>query len=721
MPGTSQRLELWGGVECTVNRVGDEHFDQLELNGHARRPDDLRLFADLGIAALRYPVLWERTERDGESKRDWRFADERLPLIRELGMRPIVGLVHHGSGPLGTSLLEDSFATGLARFAHAVAERFPWVEEWTPVNEPLTTARFSALYGHWYPHMRDECAFARAVVVQCRAVVLAMHAIHQVVPHARLVQTEDIGTTHSTPRLAYQAEFENERRWLSLDLLSGRIDERHRFWRWFRDRGVEETDLRFFLDHPCPPDVVGVNHYLTSDRFLDDHCDRYRPELHGGNDRDAYVDLSAWRVLARPPEGVAGALRAAWERFRLPVAITESHNGCTREEQLRWLAEGWRAADELGSNGIDVRAVTVWSLLGTFGWNRLVTERGGLYEPGAFDVRGRVPRPTALAAMARSLAAAGEWRSPLLADRGWWRRDRDRLEHPPYGDAPHARRRRPGPPLVITGASGTLGRELVRQCELRAIDHRALSRVDLDITDPEAVSAVLDELRPWGVANASGYVRVDDAETDDAACFSVNVDGSRVLAEACAARGIRLAGFSSDLVFDGGVGRPYVEDDPVAPLSVYGRSKALAESATQAAHPEALVIRTSAFFGPSDDANFVTRALARLAAGADVVAADDAAVSPTYVPDLVSACLDLLVDGGGGLWHLANDGAETWAELARAAAVRAGLPPRVIGVSTHELGLAAPRPLFSALGSRRGLLLPPLDDALGRYVAARAA
>ena len=83
--------------------------------------------------------------------------------------------------------------------------------------------------------------------------------------------------------------------------------------------------------------------------------------------------------------------------------------------------------------------------------------------------------------------------------------------------------------------------------------------------------------------------------------------------------------------------------------------------------------------------------------------------------------LDLLIDGAAGIWHLANDGTVTWADLARAAAVRAGLPRRVIGISTRELGLAAPRPLFSALGSRRALLLPPLDDALARYVTARAA
>ena len=167
-------LELWGGHECTVNRIGDRFFDQTVRSGHQDRLGDLALFADLGIKALRYPVLWERTSPHRPNDHDWSWTDTRLAEIKRLGMRAIAGLTHHGSGPRYTHLLDAGFAGGLAAHARATAERYPWIEDWTPVNEPLTTARFSALYGHWYPHAHDEGAFFSALLNQIDAIRLSM-------------------------------------------------------------------------------------------------------------------------------------------------------------------------------------------------------------------------------------------------------------------------------------------------------------------------------------------------------------------------------------------------------------------------------------------------------------------------------------------------------------------------------------------------------------------
>jgi dTDP-4-dehydrorhamnose reductase len=105
--------------------VGEEYFDQLERNGHAKRLDDLDLFAELGIRTMRYPVLWERIAPNGLEQADWSWATERLGRMQELGIRPIVGLVHHGSGPRHTSLIDPAFAEGLAKLLKRLLSAFP--------------------------------------------------------------------------------------------------------------------------------------------------------------------------------------------------------------------------------------------------------------------------------------------------------------------------------------------------------------------------------------------------------------------------------------------------------------------------------------------------------------------------------------------------------------------------------------------------------------------
>ena len=258
----SADLELWGGLEATVNRVRDDYFSQMEQNGHDGRISDLDRFASLGITALRYPVLWELVAPDGLDKADWSWTDERLPALRSLGIEPIAGLVHHGSGPRDTSLLDPAFPEKLAAYAGAVARRYPWLEQYTPVNEPCTTARFCALYGLWYPHERSDRAFVRALLNQCKGTVLAMQAIRAVNPRARLIQTDDLGKTYSTPEMAWQADFYNDRRWLPWDLLCGMVGPDHALWRYLRDSGASADELEWFRDNPCPPDVIGVNYYI---------------------------------------------------------------------------------------------------------------------------------------------------------------------------------------------------------------------------------------------------------------------------------------------------------------------------------------------------------------------------------------------------------------------------------------------------------------------------
>jgi dTDP-4-dehydrorhamnose reductase len=723
----SSSLQLWGGLECTVNRVRDQYFSQMDRNGHAERLQDLERFASLGIRAIRYPVLWERTAPDGVDSADWSWSDERLPVLQQLGVTPIVGLVHHGSGPRHTSLVSPDFPEKLAEYAGAVARRYPWVEYWTPVNEPCTTARFSGLNGVWYPHDTSEEGFIRALINQCRAVVLSMRAIRAVNPNAKLVQTDDLSRTYGTPEMAEIANFFNERRWLAWDMLCGKIDPDHALWDYLIENGAGADELLWFKDNTCPPDIIGVNYYITSERWLDHRAERY-PASHRTTYRGVpHADIECPRVLATPTPGIGPLLQETWDRYGLPVAVTEAHIDANREDQLRWLVEIWNAAKKVQQGGADIRAVTVWALLGSFDWNCLVTECKGYYESGPFDVRGPQPRPTAVATLMRELASGRPLSHPVLQGQGWWRRPGRFLAKPVATRTAVADIAERGAfrstfpqPILITGATGTLGRAFARICERRNLAYHVLTRQEMDIADPASVEAAIVRFKPWAIINAGGYVRVDDAEGDIQRCMRENAHGPTVLALAAIRHALRFMTFSSDLVFDGTQDRPYIESDKTAPLGVYGRSKADAERRVLDSDPQALVIRTSAFFGPWDEHNFVTQALAALDAGRPFAAASDQVVSPTYVPDLVNVCLDLLIDRECGLWHLTNGAALSWADLARRACAAAGVDAAGLEERTGaELGLRAPRPRNSAMSSERGLLLPSFDDALARYLRER--
>jgi dTDP-4-dehydrorhamnose reductase len=715
---------LWAGVEATVNRVGNNYSDQIERSGHALRLSDLDRLASLGVKTVRYPVLWERTAPCSLDDPDWRWADERLNYLRQLGITPIVGLLHHGSGPAYTNLLDPEFPEKLARFAAAVAQRFPWVEDYTPVNEPLTTARFSCLYGHWYPHKREPLLFAKAMLAQCRATILAMREIRQVNPGARLIQTEDLGKTYSTPPLAYQAHFENERRWLTFDLLSGSLNRRKRLWQYLRHVGIKTEELQWFLDNPLPPDILGLNHYVTSQRFLDHRLARYPVSCRGGNGQQTYADVEAVRAHPAAMLDPKSLIKEAWNRYQRPLAITEAHLACTREEQLRWFKEIWNAAQSLRNEGVDIRAVTAWSAFGSFDWNSLLTQDNGCYESGVFDLRSTVPRPTALAKMMQTLAAGEDFDHPVLDSSGWWRRF-DRMHPRAASDDSHeisasvrhtSSKGFLGRALLITGATGTLGKAFARICEQRGLSYYLLTRQQLDIAEPESVRAAVERFEPWAIVNAAGYVRVDDAEREVDRCMRENVSGPANLATVCADREIPLVTFSSDLIFDGRKDEAYVERDQGSPLNVYGLSKARAEEEVLRQYSEALVIRTSAFFGPWDEYNFVHAVLRTLSMGNHFVAADDVTISPTYVPHLVNAVLDLLIDGERGVWHLANGGAATWAEFAKLVAEMGGSNRAYVrGRPNASLSLAAQRPSFSALASERGLLMPSLEQGLENY------
>lgn len=183
-------IEIWGGIECTLNRVQEKYLDQLKYTGHYTRGEcDIDLIASLQIKMLRYPLLWEKHMQQEHTIIDWTFAEKSLNQLKKHGITPIAGLVHHGSGPCYVNFFDGSFEEGLAFYAKKVAENFPWLEYYTPVNEPLTTARFCGLYGYWYPHETNNYSFYKILLSECKATVMAMKAIRTINPDAKLIQT----------------------------------------------------------------------------------------------------------------------------------------------------------------------------------------------------------------------------------------------------------------------------------------------------------------------------------------------------------------------------------------------------------------------------------------------------------------------------------------------------------------------------------------------------
>lgn len=710
-------LSIWAGIECTINRVQDSYFDQLDY-AHFYTHLPIDKLSDLGIEKLRFPILWEKHQPTLEGEIDWSWADTHLNKLNAMDIEPIAGLVHHGSGPAFTHLLDPQFPYLLAAYAKQVATRFPHINYYTPVNEPLTTARFSGLYGLWFPHHKKDASFLLMLLHQLKGVVLAMQEIRKINPCAKLVQTEDLSKIYSTPKLSYQAKFENKRRWLTYDLLSGKVNEAHPLWKFItKKHGIPVELFRFFTENVMVPDVFGFNYYVTSERYLDENLQNYPAHTHGGNGRHRYADVEAVRVQINENTGIKMLLTEAWERYKQPIAVTEVHLHCHREEQLRWFKHVWDNCVELRKEGIDIRGVTSWALFGSFGWDKLLTKPRGNYEPGVFDIRNGSARATALAAFIKDRTTRDIKSISIENESGWWSRD-TRFLYPKLPTPEHklfepAKGRMP---LLILGRNGTLGKAFAKLCTLRAIPFVLLNRQECDITQAPAIRSALDEYKPWAVINAAGYVKVDDAETETEQCFEINERGSILLAEACNERKTKLVTFSTDLVFNGKKNETYTETDKVNPLNVYGASKAFAERAIKEIDPTALIIRTSAFFGPWDKYNFLHWVETRLRNNEEVPVAKNVFVSPTYVPDLVHATLDLLIDNEKGIWHLVNQGVTTWADLAFGVAKRYRLNEALIKpMNREEMNLPAERPLFSALGSEKGALLPALEYALERY------
>lgn len=365
----TQRFIFATGIECSYPTIhtadGIKRRDQMEECGHYKRwREDLQLTFDIGIRFLRYgpPYYKMHTSADGF---DWSFTDEVMPVMREMGIVPIIDLCHFGVPDWVGDFQNPDFPALFARFARAFAERYPWVRFYTPVNEMYIAAEFSAFYGWWNECLSTHEAFVTALKHIVRANVEAMVAILETRRDALFIQSESSEYTHpSNPDLADEAEMLNERRFLSLDLnyarrvSSGMYD-------YLMDNGMTEDEYIFFLRHNLREHCIIGNDYYASNEHL----------LINENDR----------VFAGSVFGYYIVTNDYCDRYNLPAMCTETN--MVGEEAEKWLWKTWANIVRLRHDGRPICGMTWYSLTDQIDWDTALREDNGRVHPvGLFDL-----------------------------------------------------------------------------------------------------------------------------------------------------------------------------------------------------------------------------------------------------------------------------------------------------------------------------------------------
>jgi dTDP-4-dehydrorhamnose reductase len=276
--------------------------------------------------------------------------------------------------------------------------------------------------------------------------------------------------------------------------------------------------------------------------------------------------------------------------------------------------------------------------------------------------------------------------------------------------------------VLVTGAGGMLGQDVVSACRRKGADVVALTRAQLDITDGPAVDKAVGTHRPDVVVNCAAWTDVDGAEDHEREATRVNSEGAGLVAVAAAEVGAAILHPSSDYVFDGKKRSPYVESDPTGPLSAYGRSKLAGETSVAAVNRRHLVVRSSWLFGAAGR-NFVETMLQLADRQSEVLVVSDQVGCPTYTVHLAEAIARLVEGEAYGVHHVAASGSCSWFEFAQEIFDQSGVECRVMGASTRMLARKAPRPPYSALESERpdAIRLPGWREGLSEYLRERKA
>jgi beta-glucosidase len=359
------------GIENSAPTIkgGRLRVDEMERCAHyARFREDFELVRETGITFLRYGVPLHKVFL-APDRFDWSFADEAFAVLREMRIVPVVDLCHFGVPDWIGNFQNPDFPALFATYARAFAERFPWVQLYTPVNEMYICATFSARYGWWNEQLSSEQAFVNALKHIVKANVLAMRAILEVRPDAIFIQSESSEYYHAeSPDAIKPAEIMNSERFLSLDLNYGRRVESE-MYEYLMDNGMTRDEYHFFLDntlkHHC---IMGNDYYITNEhRVGPDGSTRAAGEIFG------YAEIT-WQY---------------YDRYRLPVMHTETNiqQGPNGDEAVKWLWKEWANVLRVRNDGIPVVGFTWYSLTDQIDWDTALCEDNKRVNPlGLYDL-----------------------------------------------------------------------------------------------------------------------------------------------------------------------------------------------------------------------------------------------------------------------------------------------------------------------------------------------
>lgn len=359
------------GIENSAPTIdnGRIRMDEMEKCRHYDFwRDDIRLTAELGVSYLRYGPQLHRTFL-GPDRFDWSFADDVFRLIYDLDIVPIVDLCHFGVPDWIGDFQNPDFPALFAQYARAFAQRFPWVQLYTPINEMFICATFSGRYGWWNEQLSGDRSFVIALKHLVKANVLAMRAILDVRPDAIFVQSESSEYFHAeTPAAIGHAEVLNAQRFLSLDLNYGRRVDSGTY-SFLLDNGMSHDEYMFFMNnnlkHHC---IMGNDYYITNEhRVSEDNSKRTALEIFG------YSEIT----------------RQYHDRYRLPVMHTETNfpQGPKGTEAVDWLWKQWAGVLRIRNSGVPIVGFTWYSLTDQVDWDCALRYDRGVVNPlGLYDL-----------------------------------------------------------------------------------------------------------------------------------------------------------------------------------------------------------------------------------------------------------------------------------------------------------------------------------------------